>query len=65
MLEFIDTMLEYDKNIRILGEMKPNEPMDLMYAPTTGHFLALGHGRPRLGSVWVRKHFVVPSPETR
>ena len=22
--------------------MKPNEPMDLMYLPTTGHFLALG-----------------------
>ena len=43
MLEFIDTMLEYDKNIRILGEMKPNEPMDLMYAPTTGHFLALAY----------------------
>jgi xylose isomerase len=43
MLEFVDTMLEYDKNIRILGEMKPNEPMDLMYLPTTGHFLALAY----------------------
>ena len=43
MLEFIDTILDYDKNIRILGEMKPNEPMDLMYAPTTGHFLALAY----------------------
>ena len=36
-------MLDYDKNIRILGEMKPNEPMDLMYLPTTGHFLALAY----------------------
>jgi xylose isomerase len=35
--------LEYDKNIKILGEMKPNEPMDLMYLPTTGHFLALAY----------------------
>ena len=43
MLEFVDAMLEYDKNIRILGEMKPNEPMDLMYLPTTGHFLALAY----------------------
>lgn len=43
MLEFIDAMLDYDKNIRILGEMKPNEPMDLMYQPTTGHFLALSY----------------------
>ena len=36
-------MLEYDKNIRLLGEMKPNEPMDLMYLPTTGHFLAMAY----------------------
>jgi xylose isomerase len=43
MLEFVDALLDYDKNIRILGEMKPNEPMDLMYLPTTGHFLALAY----------------------
>jgi xylose isomerase len=29
--------------VKILGEMKPNEPMDLMYLPTTGHFLALAY----------------------
>ena len=39
MLDFLNAMLEYDKKIRILGEMKPNEPMDLMYLPTPGHFL--------------------------
>jgi len=38
----INEMLEYDKGIRILGEMKPNEPMDHAYCPTTGHFMALG-----------------------
>jgi len=43
MLEFIDAMLDYDETIRILGEMKPNEPMDLMYLPTTGHFLAMAY----------------------
>jgi xylose isomerase len=37
----VNMMLEYDKNIRVLGEMKPNEPMDHAYLPTTGHFLAL------------------------
>jgi xylose isomerase len=42
-VEFVDAMLDYDKNVRILGEMKPNEPMDLMYLPTTGHFLALAY----------------------
>jgi len=41
MLEYANALLEYDREIRILGEMKPNEPMDLMYLPTTGHFLAL------------------------
>lgn len=40
-LDAVNTLLEYDKNIRILGEMKPNEPMDQAYLPTPGHFLAL------------------------
>lgn len=41
MLDYANALLEYDPEIRILGEMKPNEPMDLMYMPSTGHFLAL------------------------
>jgi xylose isomerase len=40
-LEAVNALLEYDKTIRILGEMKPNEPMDQAYLPTPGHFLAL------------------------
>src|SRR5207247_1681830 len=40
-LEAVNALLEYDKTIRILGEMKPNEPMDQSYLPTPGHFLAL------------------------
>ncbi len=40
-LDAVNTLLAYDKNIRILGEMKPNEPMDQAYLPTPGHFLAL------------------------
>ena len=40
-LEAVDALLAHDKKIRILGEMKPNEPMDQAYLPTPGHFLAL------------------------
>jgi xylose isomerase len=41
LVEWMNAVLEYDKDIRILGEMKPNEPMDAAYVPTTGHFLGL------------------------
>jgi len=41
LLDAVNALLEYDPNIRILGEMKPNEPMDQAYLPTPGHFLAL------------------------
>lgn len=40
-VEAIDALLEHDPNIRILGEMKPNEPMDQAYLPTPGHFMGL------------------------
>jgi len=40
-LDAINALLDYDKSIRILGEMKPNEPMDQAYLPTPGHFLGL------------------------
>jgi xylose isomerase len=38
----VNSMLAYDKHIRIAIEPKPNEPMDLAYIPTMGHALALG-----------------------
>ena len=31
-----NAILEHDKEIRILGEAKPNEPMDQAYLPTVG-----------------------------
>ncbi len=40
-VDAINALLDYDKTIRILGEMKPNEPMDQAYLPTPGHFLGL------------------------
>ena len=42
LVEAVNTMLEYDKKIRIAIEPKPNEPMDHAYLPTTGHAIALG-----------------------
>ncbi len=41
-LDYLNALLDYDANIRILGEMKPNEPMDAAFLPSPGHFLALG-----------------------
>ncbi len=41
LLEAINTMLEYDAEIEIAIEPKPNEPTDLAYLPTIGHALAL------------------------
>ncbi len=38
----IQTMLDYDPDIRIMIESKPNEPMDHAYIPTIGHAIALG-----------------------
>lgn len=40
-VDAINVMLEHDPDIRILGEMKPNEPMDQAYLPTVGHFMGL------------------------
>jgi xylose isomerase len=40
-VDAINALLDYDRTIRILGEMKPNEPMDQAYLPTPGHFMGL------------------------
>jgi xylose isomerase len=42
LLESINALLEYDPELRIAVEPKPNEPMDLSFIPTMGHGLALG-----------------------
>ncbi|MBP1994617.1 TIM barrel protein [Paenibacillus eucommiae] len=44
LVEAINRMLEQDKDIRILIEPKPNEPVDKSFIPTVGHALALGYG---------------------
>jgi xylose isomerase len=42
-LDYCNYILENGPNVRILAEMKPNEPMDLMYVPSTGHMLAMSY----------------------
>jgi xylose isomerase len=41
-VEALQTMLDYDPDIRIMIESKPNEPMDHTYIPTIGHAIGLG-----------------------
>ena len=41
LIEAINRVLEYDREITIAIEPKPNEPMDHAYVPTIGHALAL------------------------
>jgi xylose isomerase len=36
-----NAILEHDPEIRILGEAKPNEPMDQAYLPTVGHMIGM------------------------
>jgi xylose isomerase len=43
LVEAINDMLDYNPDIKIAIEPKPNEPMDQAYIPTTGHALALGY----------------------
>ncbi|MBN2132153.1 MAG: TIM barrel protein [Sedimentisphaerales bacterium] len=43
LVEAIDDMLDYNPEIKIAIEPKPNEPMDQAYIPTTGHALALAY----------------------
>ncbi len=42
-LDAINKILDYDENIKILIEPKPNEPMDQAYIPTIGHAIALAY----------------------
>jgi hypothetical protein len=43
LLETVNAMLDYDKDIEIWIEPKPNEPTDQAYVPTIGHALTLSY----------------------
>jgi xylose isomerase len=36
-----NAVLEHSPNVRVLGEAKPNEPMDQAYLPTVGHMIGI------------------------
>jgi xylose isomerase len=58
-------MLDYDKNLHILVEPKPNEPMDQAYIPTVGHALALGYRTAdpsRMGILIETAHQILAGP---
>ncbi len=38
-----NAILEHNKDIRILGEAKPNEPVDQAYLPTVGHMIGVAY----------------------
>ncbi len=42
-VDAVNALLHHDPNIRILGEMKPNEPMGQAYLPTVVHFMGLAY----------------------
>lgn len=42
LIEAINIYLEYNPELRVAIEPKPNEPVDIAYSPTIGHALALG-----------------------
>jgi len=52
-VDAVNDMLGYDETIRIVGEMKPNEPMDQAYCPTVGHFMGLTYRTTDPGRVGV------------
>lgn len=61
-VDAINALLDYDPNIRILGEMKPNEPMDQAYLPTPGHFMGLTYRTadpPRVGVLIESAHSIL------
>lgn len=60
--EALSALLEYDPELRIAIEPKPNEPMDLSFIPTMGHALALGFQTddpPRMGVLMESAHSVL------
>src|SRR5438445_858998 len=42
-LDAVNSLLEYDRNIRILVEMKPNEPMEQAYLQPPAHVVGLAY----------------------
>jgi len=66
LIDAIDKMMEYDPEIKIAIEPKPNEPMDYAFISTTGHALALAQltvDPKRLGVVIESAHAILAGLE--
>ncbi len=62
LISSIDIMLDYDKNIRVLIEPKPNEPIDRSYCGTLGHVMAVSSATTdpsRVGAVVESAHAIL------
>jgi len=58
----VDSMLEYDPEVRILIEPKPNEPIDRSYCGTLGHVMAVSAASrdpKRVGAVLESAHAIL------
>lgn len=64
LLDAVNALLDYDPNIRILIEPKPNEPMDQAYIPTIGHAIGLAYASKdpeRVGGLIESAHAILAS----
>jgi xylose isomerase len=58
----VDTMLDYDHDIKVLIEPKPNEPIDRSYCGTLGHVMAVAMASKdpsRVGAVLESAHAIL------
>ena len=58
----VNTMLAHDRDLKIMIEPKPNEPMDLAYIPTIGHAIGLAYltdDPDRVGSLVESAHAIL------
>jgi len=61
-IEALNGILEYDKNIRVFIEPKPNEPTDRSFCPTMGHAMAVSYASmdpKRVGGLMESAHAIL------
>lgn len=62
LIDAVNQMLSYDKNIHVLIEPKPNEPIDRSFCPTIGHVMAVSAATidpARVGAVMESAHAIL------
>ncbi len=62
LIESVNNMLSYDKNIKVLIEPKPNEPIDRSFCPTVGHVMGVSAATidpARVGTVLESAHAIL------